>query len=99
MMDPASHSVEHRQFDPRHISERNARYGWILFLIYLACYALFVVLNTFWPEAMDLVPAAGVNLAIWYGLGLIALALILAAIYAWLCRSRVSQPAAGGDGR
>jgi uncharacterized membrane protein (DUF485 family) len=30
---------------------------------------------------------AGVNLAIVYGMGLIAAALVLALVYAWLCRT------------
>jgi uncharacterized membrane protein (DUF485 family) len=68
-------------------SRRRARYGIALFLIYLAFYAGFVLLNAFWPEVMDEVLAAGVNLAIWYGFALIVLALVLALIYDWLCRA------------
>jgi dipeptide/tripeptide permease len=29
---------------------------------------------------------AGINLAVWYGFALIAGALVLAIVYAWLCR-------------
>ncbi len=69
------------------ISARNARYGMVLFLVYLVVYGAYVVLNAFVPAVMDAVPLLGVNLAVIYGVGLIVLALILALIYAWLCRS------------
>ena len=72
---------------------RNARYGMRLFLVYLLFYAGFVLLNAFRPEVMDLVPAAGVNLAIWYGFALIFLALALALVYGWLCRAAPAPPA------
>ncbi len=66
---------------------RNTRYGLVLFCIYLVIYAGFVLLNAFWPEVMDRVPFAGLNLAILYGFGLIIAALLLAALYGWLCRA------------
>lgn len=66
---------------------RNARTGLVLFAIYLAMYAGFVLLNAFSPETMELTPIAGVNLAILYGFGLIIFALMLAMLYGWLCRS------------
>lgn len=78
---------EDRTFQPEHISVRNARYGLVLFLVYLAFYAGFVLVNTFRPQWMDVVPAAGVNLAIWYGFALLAVALILALIYGTMCRN------------
>ncbi len=64
-----------------------ARTGLVLLIFYLVFYCGFVLLNTFKPEVMDAVPAAGVNLAVWYGFGLIGLALVLALAYMWLCRS------------
>ena len=76
-----------RTFLSEEISSRNARYGAILFFIYLAFYAGFVLLSAFWPQVMDLA-IAGVNLAIWYGFALIIVALVLAMLYAWLCRDR-----------
>lgn len=90
MGDPGGHAVEDREFEPEHISARNSRYGRVLFLIYLTAYATFVLLNTFWPAAMDAVPAAGVNLAIWMGMGLIVGALVLAVVYCWLCQDSFS---------
>lgn len=65
---------------------RRARYGLILFFIYLALYAGFMLLNAFDPKLMESMPFAGVNLAILYGFVLIIAALLLALIYAWLCR-------------
>ena len=74
------------------MQKRNARYGLWLFAIYLAFYGGFVLLAAFAPRAMERLPLAGVNLAIWYGFGLIVLALVLALFYGWLCRH--SEPPA-----
>jgi uncharacterized membrane protein (DUF485 family) len=65
---------------------RNARYGAVLFLIYSLLYGTFVAINAFQPGVMDTIVMAGVNLAIIYGLGLIAAAFVLALVYVWLCR-------------
>ena len=65
---------------------RRARYGLILFAGYLILYAGFVGLSAFSPSLMESTPLAGVNLAILYGLVLIVAALVLALVYAWLCR-------------
>jgi uncharacterized membrane protein (DUF485 family) len=81
------------------MQRRNARYGFWLFLVYLALYAGFVLLAAFSPATMERTPLAGVNLAIWYGFGLIVAALALALIYGWLCRIEVgATTAAGGAG-
>ena len=70
----------------------------LLFLIYLAIYGAFVLVSAFWPAAMDARPFAGINLAVLSGLGLIAAALLLALIYAWLCRSPAAPPPGGPAG-
>jgi uncharacterized membrane protein (DUF485 family) len=67
---------------------RNSKIGLALFGVYLLFYSGFVLLAAFSPESMEMQPAAGVNLAVWYGFGLIALALVLALFYGWACRSR-----------
>jgi uncharacterized membrane protein (DUF485 family) len=67
-------------------ARRRARLGLILFAIYCALYAGFMLLNVFAPALMETTPFAGVNLAILYGFGLIIAALVLALVYAWLCR-------------
>lgn len=66
---------------------RHSRIGLILFAVYSLLYGTFMLLNAFAPQAMDTVVFAEINLALAYGLGLIAAAFILALVYAWLCRS------------
>jgi len=61
------------------------RVGLGLFALYLVCYAGFVLIAAFRDDWMLATPLPGVNLAIVYGLGLIALAFVLAMIYG-LCR-------------
>lgn len=83
--------LDHGQVHPKEIEDpliagRNARYGMVLFLIYLAFYGGFVALNAFSPTQMETTPALGLNLAILYGFALIVAAMVLALIYAWLCR-------------
>ena len=78
------------QVHPDHdtdIHARNARFGLILFFIYLLLYGGFVYLSAFSRETMART-YGGVNLAIWYGMGLIGTALLLACIYMALCRAR-----------
>jgi uncharacterized membrane protein (DUF485 family) len=68
------------------------RLGLALFAIYLVLYGGFVLLAAFSPQWMEITPLAGVNLAIWYGFGLIVAALVLALIYGW-----ASRPNDGGN--
>jgi len=65
----------------------NRRLGLILFAVYLAIYAAYVLINAFWPEWMDLILWSGLNLAVLYGFGLILGAFLLALGYARLCKS------------
>ena len=74
--------------DRPEISARNARYGLLLFAVYVVLYAGFMGLSAFEPQLMSKTPFGGVNLAILYGFGLIVAALVLAVIYMVLCRSR-----------
>jgi uncharacterized membrane protein (DUF485 family) len=69
---------------------RNARYGLVLFAVYLGLYAAFVLTSAFAPEVMERTPLAGVNLAILSGFGLIGSAFLLALIYGWLCRGEAA---------
>jgi uncharacterized membrane protein (DUF485 family) len=78
-------------------SRRNARYGLVLFVVYLIIYSAFVLLNAFAAEWMKLT-VLGINLAVLYGLGLIVAAFVLALVYAWLCRSPVA-PASREEAR
>ncbi|HEY2840339.1 MAG TPA: DUF485 domain-containing protein [Pirellulales bacterium] len=70
------------------IAARNARTGMKLFAIYLPLYAAFVLISAFAPDRMAERPFFGINLAIWYGFGLLGGALLLALVYSWLCRVR-----------
>jgi uncharacterized membrane protein (DUF485 family) len=74
--------------DRPEIITRNARYGLILFLAYLAVYGGFVALSAFSPELMAAPALAGVNVAVVYGFVLIGLALVLAVVYMALCGLR-----------
>lgn len=76
----------HHEDHPEMIS-RNSRYGLILFSVYLAFYAGFMLLSAFAPRKMAEQPFGGVNLAVLYGMALIVGALVLASIYMYLCRS------------
>ena len=70
----------------------NARVGLVLFFIYVILYGGFVFLNAFAAETMEATPLAGVNLAIWYGFGLIVAALVFALIYGWMSKSEEAPP-------
>jgi uncharacterized membrane protein (DUF485 family) len=61
------------------------RLGVILFFVYAAIYAAFVILNLVTPSIMDTTLFAGLNVAVIYGFGLILLALILALAYNRAC--------------
>lgn len=63
------------------MAERNARLGLVLFTVYAAFYAAFVLLNAFLPDVMDTKPLLGLNLALLSGFGLIVLAMVLALVY------------------
>ena len=79
------------------MSARNARYGLILFSIYFTFYAVFVAINAFWPDVMA-ISVAGVNLAVSYGLGLIAAAIVAeleklgAPYHAWVLEDLAPRP-------
>jgi uncharacterized membrane protein (DUF485 family) len=69
---------------------RHARIGIWLFAAYLLLYVGFVLTNALMPEWMALRPWGGINVAIWYGFGLIGAAGVVALIYSWLCRKGMS---------
>lgn len=76
--EPRDHAVE------RH----NARLGLVLFAVYLTAYAAFVGISAFAPWVMD-TTVGRLNVAVVYGLALIAGAVLLAVVYAVLCRTPV----------
>jgi uncharacterized membrane protein (DUF485 family) len=79
------------------ISTRTSRIGLLLFTVYLVLYGGFVLLAAFSPQSMESTPLAGVNLAIWYGFGLIASAILLALFYGWACRSESDDAGNAAD--
>lgn len=64
-----------------------SRIGLALFWIYVLLYAGFMALVLFRPDLLSLRPFGGVNLAIAYGMGLIAGAFLLAIVYMAACRA------------
>jgi uncharacterized membrane protein (DUF485 family) len=68
------------------VERHNARLGLVLFAVYLVCYSVYVLVNAFRPAVMDEVVFSGINLAVASGMGLIVGALVLALVYAALCR-------------
>jgi uncharacterized membrane protein (DUF485 family) len=67
---------------------RNRRIGLALFAIYVLLYVGFMGIVLFQPDALSWRPFGGVNLAIAYGMVLIAAAFILAVLYMVTCRRR-----------
>jgi len=65
----------------------SSRIGLGLFWIYVLLYAGFMALVLFRPDLLSLRPFGGVNLAIAYGMGLIAGAFLLAIVYMAACRA------------
>jgi uncharacterized membrane protein (DUF485 family) len=74
--------------EPRdEVSEKfNARLGLFLFILYLSGYVGYVGVNTFAPKVMDLV-FWGMNVALISGMSLIAVAVLLALVYSFLCKT------------
>lgn len=79
------------------MTDRNTRFGFVLFFVYLLFYGGFVVLSAFSPETMERMPIAGINLAVLYGFGLIIVAFVLALIYGAVCG--LSKNSSKGDKR
>jgi len=71
-----------------------SRLGLFLFWIYVALYGGFMALVLVRPDLLSLRPLGGVNLAILYGMGLIAAAFVLAVVYMLLRAGRREGPRA-----
>ena len=72
-------------------SIRSRVIGMRLFLIYVLLYIGFMGIVLFRPDVLSWRPLGGVNLAIAYGMGLIASAFVLALIYMVACRGGSSD--------
>jgi uncharacterized membrane protein (DUF485 family) len=67
-----------------------------LFYLFLFLYGGFVIVNAFAPSVTETTLPGGVNLAVAFGIGLIAIAVVMALVYSWLGRrSRRTNPGAG----
>ncbi len=64
----------------------NAKLGMVFFVVYLLIYALFVFLCTFTLDFMSKPWIGGVNIAVWYGFGLIVGAFVLASAFLMMCK-------------
>ncbi|NIQ92987.1 MAG: DUF485 domain-containing protein [Desulfuromonadales bacterium] len=62
------------------------RLGIIMFIVYTLTYASFVVINATKPAVMQTI-VLGQTLAVIYGFGLLAFALILAVVYNQMCNA------------
>ena len=67
-------------------AQARSRIGLALFALYVALYAGFMAVVLVRPDWLSTRPLGGTNLAIAYGLGLIAAALVLAVVYMAACR-------------
>jgi uncharacterized membrane protein (DUF485 family) len=70
----------------------NTRLGLYLFAFYSLVYLGFALTSAFSPALSRWQPLGGVNLATWWGLGLIGLAFVMAMIYGFLCRNDPTEP-------
>jgi uncharacterized membrane protein (DUF485 family) len=66
-------------------SGKKAKLGLILFFSYTSLYVLFIIIGLFKTEWMGAKVVFGLTLAVAYGIGLILLAIVLGAIYSYIC--------------
>ena len=77
----------------------NTKLGLVLFAFYLALYLGFVLINAYNAPVMETIVLAGLNLAVVYGFGLIFVALVLALIYGFACRTEPIDDAEYGGSK
>ena len=78
----------------------NTRLGLILFGFYLVLYLGFVLINAYQSQWMETIVLAGLNLAVVYGFALIVIALVLALIFGFACKTEPDDDSAsGGSGQ
>jgi uncharacterized membrane protein (DUF485 family) len=74
---------------------RRTRIGLFLLAIYGTAYALFIGLCAFASQLMADWSPWGVPISIWYGMGLMLGAMLMALLYGRLCRTRSDQNSIG----
>jgi uncharacterized membrane protein (DUF485 family) len=82
------HSENQVEHEDSNVIERRQRIGLVLLLLFATIYFVFIGLCAFANQWFASVKFAGVPATVWYGFGLIALALAIAGIYGRLCRTR-----------
>ncbi len=68
---------------------RRTRIGLVLLAIYGTAYAVFIGLCAFASKAMANWSPWGIPISIWYGMGLMVGAMLIALLYGRLCRKQV----------
>lgn len=71
--------------------DRRTRIGLVLLAIYGAAYAVFIGLCAFASKALASWSPWGVPVSIWYGMGLMLGAMLMALLYGRLCRKQPGQ--------
>lgn len=66
-------------------SGKKAKLGVILFIIYAAIYAAFVLIGLLYTDLLSTEIIFGLNLAVVYGIGLILLAMVMGFFYSLIC--------------
>jgi uncharacterized membrane protein (DUF485 family) len=66
-------------------SGKKSKLGLILFACYTSLYIAFIAIGLFWTDLMGVTVIFGLNLAISYGIGLILLAIVMGAVYSYIC--------------
>lgn len=87
------------QSGPDASAEYKMRIGVWMFLLYASIYAVFVAINLIKPLWMEKIVFLGLNLAVVFGFGLIAFALILALIYNHMCGLHEADNKPAGEGK
>jgi len=64
---------------------KKAKLGVILFIIYAAIYAVFVIIGLLYTGLLSTKIIFGLNLAVVYGVGLIILAMVMGFFYSLIC--------------
>lgn len=76
---------------------KKTRLGVALFFVYMIVYFGFVIIGAFFPKAMGNIVIWGLNLATFYGMGLILLAAVMGLIYNYFCTRYENLLNAGGQ--
>lgn len=72
-------------------SEKKSKLGIKFFFVYLIIYAGFIAIGVFNYDLLAIEVYRGINLAIFYGGGLILLAVLMGVIYNYLCSKYESE--------